>query len=116
MTRAELERYLAGFLARQPVDRVRILENSSIEFQVELVLKPQTAITERFILQLESALGQRIGSLSLFRVRGRVFLLRFAVECTADDNSGTDSVQEMPDSYAGALALVQTAISHRAAA
>jgi hypothetical protein len=88
---------------------MRILSSAPTEFQVELTLKPDTAITEQFILQLESALGQRVGSLSLFRVRRHVLLFRFAVERIADDDSTAERIQEVPSPYIDTRPPIQRA-------
>jgi hypothetical protein len=100
MNQAELVRRLEAFLTEQPVDRVEISENSLSDFQVELTLKPNTPIAERFILRLETALAGEIGSLSLFRVRTNVMIVRFTLRRSAyDDPSGTDRIAELPSVY-----------------
>ncbi len=103
MNKAELVRRLEGFLTEQPVDRVEISEAAAPDFQVELTLKPNTPITERFILRLETALRGEIGSLSLFRVRTNVMIVRFTLRRGShDDPSGADRIAELPSLYTAA--------------
>jgi hypothetical protein len=98
MRRQELERHLQN-LTEQFVDRFEIAEIHTGDLQVELTLKPHTPITERFIARLETALHQKIGSLSFFRVRRNVFMIRFTLQRSNDD-SAADRVEEFPTPYA----------------
>ena len=75
MRKQELARRLENFRSEQPVTRFEISQSVAADFQVELILKPNTPITERFIALLETALHQKIGSLSLFRVRRNIFII-----------------------------------------
>jgi hypothetical protein len=79
MSIQELDRRLKSFLPEQCVDRFAITEIVTGDLQVELTLKPDTPITERFIALLEAALHQKIGSLSFFRVRRNVSINRFTL-------------------------------------
>jgi hypothetical protein len=105
MTTLELERRLTVFLTEQPVDRFEISDGTA-DFQVQLTLKPNTPITERFITLLETALHQKIGSLSFFRVRRNVFMIRFTLEREYNDDSAADRIQELPSFY-GQEALIR---------
>lgn len=96
----ELERRLENLLTEQFVDRFEITENVSGDLQVELTLKPHTPITERLIFRLEAALRQKIGTPSLFRIRRNVFIIRFALKRTYDDDSAADRIEEFPTPYA----------------
>jgi len=100
MRKSELERRLEKFLVGQPVDRFEISENVAGDLQVELTLKPDTPISERFIVRLETAIRQKIGSLSLFRVRRNVFFIRFTLERSYTEDSAADRVEELPAPYA----------------
>ena len=68
--------------------------------QVELTLKPNTPISERFIVRLETTIRQKIGSLSLFRVRRNVFIIRFTLERSYNEDSAADRIEELPAPYA----------------
>jgi hypothetical protein len=100
MCKSELERRLEIFLFGQPVDRFEISESAAGDLQVELTLKPDTPISERFIVRLETAIGQKIGSLSLFRVRRNVFIVRFTLERSFTEDSAADRIEELPAAYA----------------
>jgi hypothetical protein len=100
MCKSELERRLEIFLFGQPVDRFEISESAAGDLQVELTLKPDTPISERFIVRLETAIGQKIGSLSFFRVRRNVFIVRFTLERSFTEDSAADRIEEFPAPYA----------------
>jgi len=119
MSKQELERCLENFLPEQWVDRFEITEIVTGDLQVELTLKPNTPVTERFISLLETALHQRIGSLSFFRVRRNVFMIRFTLERNDNDDSVADRIQELPSPYGhtGDLsgeAVIQDSLARRA--
>ena len=118
MRKQELERHLEHFRSEQPVDRFEISQSSAADFQVELILKPDTPITERFIALLETALHQKIGSLSLFRVRRNVFIIRFTLKRNYYDDSAADHIQELPSPYTcgGQAVLIRTTIPQKVAA
>jgi hypothetical protein len=100
MTKVELERRLEIFRTEQPLDRVVISESAALDFQVELTLKPNAPITERFIARLERVLRHEIRSLSLLRIRTNVVIVRFSLPFTrSDDLSETDCIQELPTLY-----------------
>jgi len=99
MSKQELERRLKNLLTEQLVDRFTITEIVSGDLQVELTLKPHTPITERFVARLETALHQKIGSLSFFRVRRNVFMIRFTLERNDSDDPVADRIQELPSPY-----------------
>jgi len=105
MRKPELERRLENFLVEQPVDWFEISESVAGDLQVELTLKPNTPISERFIIRLETAIRQKIGSLSLFRVRRNVFIIRFALERSYNEDSAADRIEELPAPYACAPQL-----------
>jgi hypothetical protein len=105
MNKEELERRLENFLPEQFVDRFEITEIVTGDLQVELTLKPNTPITERFIALLETALPQKFGSLSFFRVRRNVFMIRFTLERNYSDDSAADRIEELPSRY-GCTGLV----------
>jgi hypothetical protein len=100
MNKLELEHRLTVFVAEQPVDRFEISDSVEADRQVELTLKPNTPISERFIVRLETAIGQKIGSLSLFRVRRNVFIVRFTLERNFTEDSAADRIEELPAPYA----------------
>jgi hypothetical protein len=100
MNRQELERRLENLLTVQLVDRFEVTEIVTGDLQVALTLKPHTPITERLIFRLEAALRQKIGTPSLFRIRRNVFIIRFSLKHTYDDDSAADRVQELPTPYA----------------
>jgi hypothetical protein len=100
MSKQELERRLENFLPEGWVDRFEITEIVTGDLQVELTLKPNTPITERFIALLETALHQRIGSLSFFRVGRNVFMIRFTLERNDSGDAAADRLQELPTPYA----------------
>jgi len=95
MRKQKLEHRLENFRSEQPVDRFEISQSVAADFQVELILKPNTPITERLIALLETALHQKIGSLSLFRVRRNIFIIRFTLKRNYDDDSAADRIQEL---------------------
>jgi hypothetical protein len=96
----ELKRRLDLFLAEQPVERFKASGSSAAGFRVELALKPNTPITERFLQRLETALRREIGSLSVLRIRRNVFIIRFKLKPADDDISAADRVEELPACYA----------------
>jgi hypothetical protein len=100
MRRQELERRLENFLTEHLVDRFAITKIVTGDLQVELTLKPNTPITERFVARLETALHQKIESLSFFRVHRNVFLMRFTLERNYNDDSAAERVEEFPTPYA----------------
>ncbi len=100
MTRLELEHRLTVFVTEHPVDRFEISDSVEADLQVELTLKPNTPITERFIVRLETALHQKIGSLALFRVRRNVSIIRFTLKGGYRNDSAADRIQELPFPYA----------------
>jgi hypothetical protein len=100
MTRAELEKRLELFLAAQPGAHFKVSGSSGAGFRVELALRPNTPITERFIRELEAALPRQIGSLSVFRIRRNVFIIRLALKRSHDEDSAADRVEEFPALYA----------------
>jgi len=110
MSKQELERRLENFLPKQFVDRFEISEIVTGDLQVKLTLKPNTPITERFIALLETAVHRKFGSLSFFRVRRNVFIIRFILERNYNDDSATDRIQELPFPYActGQEALIRS--------
>ena len=108
MRKQELERRLENFLSEQFVDRLEITEIVTGDLQVELTLKPDAPITERFIALLETALHRKIGSLSFFRVRRNVFMIRFTLERNDNDDSAAGRIQELPTPYGYADVLIQT--------
>lgn len=62
----------------------------------------QEDVTEQFILRLESALRQELGSLSLFRLRNNVLFVRFTLRRTYDEDSAeADRIEESPSLYLG---------------
>ena len=81
------------------------LESVAGDLQVELTLKPNTPISERFIIRLETAIRLKIGSLSLFRVRRNVFIIRFTLERSYNEDSAADRIEELPAPYACAPQL-----------
>jgi hypothetical protein len=93
MRRQELERRLQN-LPEQFVDRFEIAEIHTGDLQVALTLKPHTPITERLIALLETALHQKIGSLSFFRVRRNVFMIRFTLQHYYNDDSAADRIED----------------------
>jgi hypothetical protein len=100
MMLSELERRLEIFLTEQPVERFNVSESGATDFLVELTLNPNTPITERFILRLETVLGEKIGSLSLFRVRSNVLIVRFTLPRDPDEDPlETGRIQESPSRY-----------------
>ncbi|HXO95562.1 MAG TPA: hypothetical protein VN857_03185 [Chthoniobacterales bacterium] len=118
MRKQELARRLENFRSEQPVTRFEISQSVAADFQVELILKPNTPITERFIALLETALHQKIGSLSLFRVRRNIFIIRFTLKRNYYDDSAADRIQELPSPYAcgGQEVLIRTTIPQKLAA
>jgi hypothetical protein len=100
MRKSELERRLEIFLVGQRVDRFEISESVAGDLHVELTLKPDTPINERFIVRLETAIGHKIGSLSLFRVRRNVFIVRFTLERSFTEDSAADRIEELPAPFA----------------
>jgi hypothetical protein len=100
MRKSELERRLEIFLVGQRVDRFEISESAAGDLHVELTLKPDTPINERFIVRLETAIGHKIGSLSLFRVRRNVFIVRFTLERSFTEDSAADRIEELPAPFA----------------
>jgi hypothetical protein len=111
----ELERRLGVFRTEHPVDRIEISEAVAHDLHVALTLKPDTIPSERFIHRLEMALGQQIRSLSLFRVRTNVVVVRFTLPRTYnEDPSETDRLQELPSLYCGAGQLVAPRARSRA--
>jgi hypothetical protein len=99
MTSVELKHRLEAFATEQPVDRFTISESAAGNFQVELTLKPHTPVTERFIFRLEAALRQKIGTPTLIRIRRNVFIIRFALRGSYDDDSAADRIEELPTPY-----------------
>jgi hypothetical protein len=116
MSEQELERRLENFLPEQFVDRFEITEIVTGDLQVELTLRPNTPITERFITLLETALHQKIASLSFFRVRRNVFIIRFTLERSYNDDSAADRIQELPSSYGLTGVVIRTTIPQQLAA
>ncbi len=118
MRKEELQHRLENFRSEQPVDRFQISQSVAADFQVELILKPNTPITERLIALLETALHQKIGSLSLFRVRRNIFIIRFTLKRNYDDDSAADRIQELPSPYVcgGQEVPIRTAIPQKLAA
>jgi hypothetical protein len=108
MTKLELEHRLTVFVMEQPVDRFEISDSVEADLQVELTLKPNTPITERFIVRLEIALHRKIGSLSLFRVRRNVLIIRFTLKDGYRDDSAADRIQELPFAYTCADVVIRT--------
>ena len=100
MSKQELERRLENFLPEQFVDRFEITEIVTGDLQVELTLKPDAPITERFIALLETALHRKIESLSFFRVRRNVFMIRFTLERNDSDDAAAERLEEFPTPYA----------------
>ena len=97
MRKSELERRLEIFLVGQRVDRFEISESAAGDLHVELT---DTPINERFIVRLETAIGHKIGSLSLFRVRRNVFIVRFTLERSFTEDSAADRIEELPAPFA----------------
>jgi len=112
MTKLELEHRLTVFVTEQPVDRFEISDSVEADLQVELTLKPNTPITERFIVRLETALHRKIGSLSLFRVRRNILIIRFTLKGGYRNDSAADRIQELPFPYACADVVIRTKIPH----
>jgi hypothetical protein len=110
MNKLELEHRLTVFVAEQPVDRFEISDSVEANLQVELTLKPNIPITERFIVRLEKALHQKIGSLALFRVRRNVLIIRFTLKGGYSDDSAADRIQELPFPYVCADVVIPTKI------
>jgi hypothetical protein len=108
MRKEELQRRLEKFRSERSVDRFEITEGVTGDLHVELTLKPNTPITERFIARLETALHQKIESLSLFRVRRNVFIIRFTLKRRDNEDSVADRIQELPSSYACARVMNRT--------
>jgi hypothetical protein len=103
MMLSELERRLELFFTEQPVELFKVSDSGPTDFLVELTLKPNTPITERFILRLEAVLGEEIKSLSLFRVRSNVLIVRFTLPRNSDEDSvEPDRIQESPSRYLNA--------------
>jgi hypothetical protein len=95
MQMSELKRRLELFLAEQPVERCKV-SGSSVGFRVELTLKPNSPITERFIRGLEIGLRQEIASLLILRIRRNVFIIRFSLKPSYHDDSPADRIEELP--------------------
>jgi hypothetical protein len=95
MKRRELELRIKAFTAEHPVERTRISKNRSGYFQVELILKPRAAVTERLMVQLEAAVGYELESLILLRLPGEKILLRFKLPPPyQSDTRKTDRIEE----------------------
>jgi hypothetical protein len=100
MNLSELKHRLELFLAEQPVERCKVSGSSAAGFRVELALKPNTPITDRFIRGLEIGLRHEIASLSVLRIRRNIFTIRFSLKPGYDDDSPADRIEELPAPYA----------------
>lgn len=99
MTLDELEQRLRRFQDDPRVEQITISESGAFAFRVTLNLKPGVPLSERFLMRLETALEQRIGSLAYLRIRANATVVRFTIR-RSDDLPGPDRVQEVPALYA----------------
>jgi hypothetical protein len=100
MNISELERRLGLFLTEHSAEWFKVSGGSAAGFRVELALKPNTPITERFIRGLETALRSEIGSLSVLRMRHNVFIVRLTLRpIYHEDSPETDRFEECPSPY-----------------
>jgi hypothetical protein len=95
MKKRELELRIKAFSAEHPVERTRISKSYSGYLQVELILKPRAAVTERLMVQLEAALGYELESLTVLRLPGEKILVRFKLPPPyQSDTRKTDRIEE----------------------
>ena len=100
MTLTELADRLEAFRTEQPVDQITVSEDASGDFHVALILQPNIPISERLITRLETVLGRKIASLSIFRVRVNVMIIRFVLPTTSSERrSRTDHIEEVAAPY-----------------